>query len=92
LGRLRQHGQDFVLAEDQDILTIDLDLGPGVLSEEDLVAHLDVQGDLGAVLENLAVSDGQDSPSWGFSLAVSGMMIPPLAVSFSSMRRTTMRS
>src|SRR5881296_2550263 len=30
LGRLRQHRQDFVLAEDQDILTVDLDLGPGV--------------------------------------------------------------
>ena len=32
------------------------------------------------------------SPSWGFSLAVSGMMMPPRTVSFSSMRRTRMRS
>src|SRR5260370_27731600 len=32
------------------------------------------------------------SPSWGFSLAVSGMMIPPFAVSFSSSLRTRTRS
>ncbi len=32
------------------------------------------------------------SPSCGFSLAVSGMMMPPRTVSFSSMRRTRMRS
>src|SRR5438067_3106057 len=32
------------------------------------------------------------SPSCGFSLAVSGMMMPPFAVSFSSRRRTTRRS
>src|SRR6202521_8122 len=52
-GRLRQHGQDFVLAEDQDFLAVDLDLGPGVLSEEDLVAHLYVQSDLRPVVEDL---------------------------------------
>src|SRR5262245_33072598 len=32
------------------------------------------------------------SPSWGFSLAVSGMMIPPRFVSCSSIRRTRTRS
>jgi hypothetical protein len=32
------------------------------------------------------------SPSWGFSFAVSGMMMPPLTVSFSSMRFTSSRS
>src|SRR5512147_1647050 len=42
LGRLRQHGQDFVLAQDQDFLPVDLDVGPGVLSEQDRVAHLDL--------------------------------------------------
>ena len=60
LERLRQHGQDFVLAQDQDVLAVDLDVGPGVLSEQDLVADLDVEGDLGAVLEDLAVADGED--------------------------------
>ncbi|SPE30319.1 hypothetical protein SBA5_780022 [Candidatus Sulfotelmatomonas gaucii] len=32
------------------------------------------------------------SPSWGFSFALSGMMIPPRMVSVSSIRRTRMRS
>src|SRR4030095_14527103 len=36
--RLRQHRQHFVFAQDQDLLAVDLDLGPGVLAEEDLVA------------------------------------------------------
>src|SRR6266540_2076116 len=30
LGRLRQDRQDLVLAQDQDVLAVDLDLGPGV--------------------------------------------------------------
>src|SRR5207249_2909661 len=68
LGRLRQHGQDFVFAEDQDLLAVDLDVGPGVLPEEDLVAHLDVQRELGAVFQDLAVSDGQDLALLGLLL------------------------
>src|SRR5262249_43029724 len=32
------------------------------------------------------------SPSWGFSLAVSGMMMPPLVFSSAVRRRTTTRS
>src|SRR5437773_10853938 len=32
------------------------------------------------------------SPSWGFSLAVSGMMMPPAVFSSDSTRRTTTRS
>ena len=54
-----EHGEDLVLAQNQDILAVDLDLGPGVLSEQDLVAHLDVQGELRPVLQDLAVPDGQ---------------------------------
>src|SRR5207249_7939738 len=68
LGRLRQDGQDFVFAEDQDFLAVDLDVGPGVLPEEDLVAHLDVQRELGAVFQDLAVSDGQDLALLGLLL------------------------
>src|SRR5712692_1526080 len=66
--RLRQHGQDFVFAEDQDLLAVDLDVGPRVLPEQDLVAHLDVQGDLGPVLQELAVPDGQDLALLGLFL------------------------
>src|SRR5438093_8883167 len=66
--RLRQHGQDFVLAEDQDLFAVDLDLGPRVLPEQDLVAHLDVEGDLGAIFKDLAVPDGQDLALLGLLL------------------------
>src|SRR6266851_669494 len=78
LGRLGQHRQDFVLAEDQNILTIDLDFGPGVLSEEDLVAHLDVQGDLGAVLQDPAVAHRQDLALLGLLLGGVGNDDPSL--------------
>src|SRR4029079_51266 len=57
--RLRQHCQYFVFAEDEDFLTVDLDLGARVLPEQHLVAHLHVEGHLGAVVEDLAVSAGQ---------------------------------
>src|SRR4029079_11360671 len=40
----------------------------------------------------LPLPTAMTSPSCGFSLAVSGMMIPPLTVSFSSTRRTSRRS
>src|SRR5713226_5265412 len=76
--RLRQHGQDFVFAEDQDLLAVDLDVGPGVLPEQDLVAHLDVQGDLGAVLQELAVPDGQDLALLGLLLGGVGNDDPAL--------------
>src|SRR5258708_1807342 len=36
--RLSDHRQDFVLAEDQHFLAVDLDVRAGVLAEEDLVA------------------------------------------------------
>src|SRR5258708_14755324 len=41
---------------------------------------------------NLPAPTAITSPSWGFSFAVSGMMIPPLAVSVCSRRRTSTRS
>src|SRR5574341_957939 len=46
VGRLSQHRQDFVLPQDQDLLAVDLDLGPGVLPEQDLVSCLDLERDL----------------------------------------------
>ena len=58
--RLREHGQHFVLAEDEDVLALDADVGARILAEKDLVAHLHVEGDLGPVVEDLAVPDGQD--------------------------------
>src|SRR6266568_164642 len=58
----------FVLAEDEVLLAVDLDVGARVLAEEDLVSGLDVEGDLGPVLEDLAVADGDDLALLGLLL------------------------
>src|SRR5688500_8630395 len=52
--------EDFVLAQDQVLDTVDLDLGAGVLAEQDPVARLDVERGEGAVLEPLAGPDRDD--------------------------------
>src|SRR5512137_1571379 len=49
--------EDVFLAHHQELLAVDLDLGAGVLGEEDLVALLDVEGADLSVLEDLAVAD-----------------------------------
>src|SRR5437762_9147508 len=81
-NRLRQHGQDFVFAEDQDLLAVDLDVGPRVFPEQDLVAHLDVQGDIGAVLEVLAVPDGRDFALLRFFFLRVGVVVAFLSIFF----------
>src|SRR6185369_8688984 len=43
-GGLGQDGEDFVLTEDQDVFAVDADVRARVLSEQDLVADLDVEG------------------------------------------------
>ena len=73
--------EDVLLADDEELLALDLELGPGVLGVEDLVALLDVHGLALAVLEDPAGADGEDVPSWGFSLAVSGRTMPLLVIS-----------
>src|SRR3990172_4307382 len=50
--------EDVLLAHDEVLLPVDLDLGAGVLREEDAVAGLDVEGADLAVLEHLAVARG----------------------------------
>src|SRR3712207_4796775 len=54
-------GEHVRLAEDQQVLAVDLDLRAAVLGVEDLVTLGDVEGDaLLAVLVPLAVADGED--------------------------------
>ena len=80
----REH---FVLAHDEVFLAIELDLLPGVLAEQNRVARLDVERltRLPSSL-TLPVPTAMTLPCCGFSLAVSGMMIPPTFCSPSSMR------
>src|SRR5437899_8186391 len=55
---LVENGEDVFLAHDEVLLVIDLDLGARVLPEQDLVAGLHVEGDLLAVVADLAAADG----------------------------------
>src|SRR4029453_8196453 len=52
-------GHQVFLAHHEELLAVELDLGAGILSEEHLVADLDVEGTGLAVLENLAPAHGQ---------------------------------
>src|SRR6185437_16964225 len=54
---LREHVR---LAQDEDIVDPDLDLGAAVLAEDDLVAFLEIDGDVLAVLVAGARADCED--------------------------------
>src|SRR5947209_4376002 len=51
------HAEDVLLAHDEVLLAVDLDLRSGVLPEQDLVADLDVEGRQLAVIVHLAFAD-----------------------------------
>src|SRR5205807_1392714 len=53
-------GEDFVLAKDRVLNVVELDLGAGVLSDQDRVALLDVEFDALAVIVELSFADGDD--------------------------------
>src|SRR6476660_4967136 len=59
-AQLFDHGKDVVLAEDQVLGAVDLDVAARVLGEEDLVAGLDLELAQRAVLLDLAVAHGDD--------------------------------
>src|SRR5262249_40384855 len=52
--------EDVLLAHDEELVLVDLELGPRVLRVQDLVADLDVDGFALAVVEDPARPDGQD--------------------------------
>jgi hypothetical protein len=87
-----QNAHDVALLHDQEILAVDLHLGAGPLAEQHPVADADVEGLELAVLVAGPGPTAITSPCWGFSLAVSGMMMPPAVFSSASTRRTTTRS
>jgi hypothetical protein len=53
-------GQHFILAQDEVLLAVDLDLLARVLAEEDQIARLDVEGDALAFVVQLAVAGRDD--------------------------------
>jgi hypothetical protein len=86
------HAQDVAFLHDQQVFAVQLDLGARPLAEQDAVAGLDVEGDDLALVVRAPGPTETTSPSCGFSLAVSGMMIPPLVLDSSSTRFTSTRS
>src|SRR3954452_9816932 len=54
-------GQNVRLAEDQNLVGTELDLGPAVLAEDDLVALVEIHGDVLAVLVAGAGADCEDA-------------------------------
>src|SRR5437764_1961437 len=50
---LFDHGEHFLFAQDQVLFVVDLDLGAGILADEDAVPLLDVQRELFALLIDL---------------------------------------
>src|SRR6185503_9419677 len=68
-GRLvLDDGEDVLLADDQQLIAVDLELGPGVLGVEDLVALLDVDRLALAVVEDPARTDREDRALLGLLL------------------------
>ena len=53
-------GQHFILAHDEVLLAIELDLLARVLAEEDQIARLDIEGDTLAVVVHLAIARRDD--------------------------------
>src|SRR5207245_1064921 len=77
-AKLCEYGQNLVLAQDQDVLALEPDVRARVLPEQDLVAHLHIQGDLGAVVEDLAVADAEHLALLGLLLGRIGDDDPSL--------------
>src|ERR671934_2147771 len=57
---LREHAR---LTQDQDFVGPELDLGPAVLAEDDLVAFLEIHLDVLPVLVPCTGADGEDAPA-----------------------------
>ena len=90
--RLVEDSQDIVLAHNQMVLAFEHNLAARVLAEENLIARLHFDRDKLALVGVLALADGDDLALLRLSLAVSGMMIPPLVRSISLIRLIRIRS
>ena len=85
-------GEDVRLAQHEQVVAVDLDLGAAVLAVEDLVALARRRAG-GARRPRSAPSPTATTlPFWGFSLAVSGRTMPLAVVSSSSIAWTISRS
>src|SRR5690606_5404362 len=71
-GLALDHGEDLFLAQDDVLFAVELELGAGVLAEQDLVVLLHVEGDSLAVGIALALANGDDLAARGLLLGAVG--------------------
>src|SRR5690242_12980144 len=69
---LFDHREDVVLAHDHQLFAVELDFGAGVAGEDDFVALLHAERGAFAVVEALAVADGEDLAALGLFLGAVG--------------------
>jgi hypothetical protein len=86
---LFQDAQDVVFFHEDMLDAVDFYIRTGIFREQDPVADLDLRRHALAVLPDLAGPTAITLPSCGFSLAVSGMMMPPAVFCSSSTLRTS---
>src|SRR3954469_24467212 len=55
-----EDAEDFFFTHDEEIVAIDLDLGAGILAEQNAVANFDVEREGFTLLVALAFTDGDD--------------------------------
>jgi len=79
-------GHDVFLAHHEEFFAIDFHFRAAVLAEQNVVAGFDVERANIAVLKDLALADSDDFALDGFSVAESGITIPPGEVRSSSRR------
>jgi hypothetical protein len=79
------------LLHDQELLAVDLDLGSRPFAEQRPVTDLHIDGDELTAFVAATGADDNHLALDGFSLAISGMMMPPADFSSASMRLTTTR-
>src|SRR5690348_2781201 len=79
-----ENAHDVALLHDQKLLAIDLHLGPGPLAEQHAVADLEVDREQFSGFVAAARTYREISPCEGFSLAVSGIIMPPAVFSSAS--------
>ena len=85
-------GEHVARGEDEVLLAVVLDLGAAVLRVDDDVADGHVERHAVAVVVHATRANGETLPSWGFSLAVSGMTMPDAVVVSASLAWTTILS
>jgi hypothetical protein len=86
------HGHDVFFTHDHQLVAIHLHFGTAVLAEQNLVADLDVERANFAVSKILPLPTATTFPKMGFSVAVSGITMPPGDLRSSSSRFTITRS